>query len=50
MLYCDHCGEGLARQPDNTEAVQKFIAYHDECARPRNKNLNFLKKATRLKI
>jgi len=50
MIYCDHCGEGLAQQDNNSQDVEDFISLHTTCTKPRNKNLNFLKKATPLKL
>jgi hypothetical protein len=45
MLYCDYCGEGLARQEDNKQDIEEFVALHVNCTKPKNKNLNFLNKA-----
>lgn len=45
MLYCDHCGEGVARQEDNNPDVKEFVYVHFECTKPKNNNLDFLVKA-----
>jgi len=44
MIYCDWCGEGLARQTDNDSDVKEFVDLHTNCTKPRNKKLNFLDK------
>jgi hypothetical protein len=45
MVYCDHCGEGLARQSDNDSDVKEFVSLHYDCTKPKNDNLSFLDKA-----
>lgn len=45
MIYCDHCGEGLARQNDNNSDIKEFVFLHHDCAKPKNDNLGFLAKA-----
>jgi hypothetical protein len=48
MVYCDHCGEGLARQSDNNPDVKEFVFLHYDCTKPKNDNLGFLDKAESL--
>lgn len=45
MIYCDHCGEGVARQEDNNPDVKSFAYLHYECANKKNDSLGFLDNA-----
>lgn len=45
MIYCDHCGEGMALNTDDVETLNNFKAEHENCTKIKNDNLAFLQDA-----